>query len=367
MVTLFKRILSWFTADKAAAPVQQAADRVKDLNYAPVFALSSPTWYRGMVSCSPLIGRDHWLQTLDTLEAQRVVVGHTPTPEALVLSRMDDGILRVDTGMLESYYGGRASALIIENGELEVIYEDESTSSTPTAQPRRVGNRPADLTDAELESLLANAEIVNRTMPVEAEIENASASISRTRVALRQGDVEVEADFYPAGRGDSRPEVAAYALDGLLDLDMVPVTVARDLDGEPGSLQYVPMNYVTETQRRAANAGGSAWCPLRDQFPAMYVFDTLIFNEGRTLEQIAYSPESFSLMLLGHERSFGTQRGRPPHLREVMLELGPAWRQALEALDEDLLTEALGENLSRRQVRALARRIETVLEEAAEL
>jgi hypothetical protein len=345
---------------------QQAAERIKELNYGPVFALSSPTWYRGMVSCSPLIGRDHWLQTLQTLDAERIVVGHTPTPEALVLSRMSDGILRVDTGMLESYYGGRASALIIDNGELEVMYEDEATSSTPTAQPRRVGGRPADLTDADLESLLTRAEIVNRTTPVEVETENGPASIPRTRVTLRQGDVEVEADFYLAGRGDSRPEVAAYALDRLLGLDMVPVTVARDLDGEPGSLQYVPANLLTETQRRSANAGGSAWCPLRDQFPAMYVFDTLIFNEGRTLEQIAYSPESFNLMLLGHERSFGTQRGRPPHLQEVMLDLGPAWQEALQALDEDRLTEALGDSLSRRQVRALARRIETVLEEATD-
>ena len=146
---------------------------------------------------------------------------------------------------------------------------------------------------------------------------------------------------------------------------MVPVTVARELDGEPGAFQYVPMNYVSETQRRAANAGGAAWCPLRDQFPAMYIFDTLIFNEGRTLEQIAYSAESFNLMLLGHERAFCTQRGRPPHLQEVMLEVSPAWQAALQALDEDRLAEVLGETLTRRQIRALERRIETVLEEAS--
>jgi hypothetical protein len=97
----------------------------------------------------------------------------------------------------------------------------------------------------------------------------------------------------------------------------------------------------------------------------MYVFDTLIFNEGRTLEQIAYSTESFNLLLLGHERSFGTQRGRPAHLREATLDLTPAWQEALQALDEDRLSEALGDSLSRRQIRALVRRIEGVLEDAA--
>ena len=333
---------------------QQAAERVKDLNYAPVFALSSPTWYRGMVSCSPLVGRDHWLETLESLGAERIVVGHTPTPDALVLSRMDNGNLRVDTGMLQSYYDGRAAALIIEDGELDVMYEDEPTSTSPTAQPRRVGDRPADLTDADLERLLAGAAIVNR-----------ESTETRTRVTLRDGNIEIQADFYPADRSSNRPEVAAYKLDRLLGLDMVPVTVARELDGEPGALQFVPANILTETQRRAANSGGSAWCPLSDQFPAMYVFDTLIFNEGRTLEQIAYSAENFNLILLGHERSFGTQRGRPAHLREATLNLTPTWQDALQALDEGRLTEEFGEDLSRRQVRALVRRIEGVLEEAA--
>lgn len=334
--------------------IQAAAERIKELNYAPVFALASPTWYRGMVSCSPLVERDHWVGTLESLEAARIVVGHTPTPRAQVLSRMDDGILRIDTGMLESYYGGRAAALIIEDGRLEVIYEDEPTATTPTAQPRRVGSRPANLTDAELERLLAEAAIVDRT-----------STEARTRVTLRTSDIEVQADFYPTDRPSNRPEVAAYKLDRLLGLNMVPVTVARDLDGEPGALQYIPANFLTEPQRRTASVGGAAWCPLRDQFPSMYVFDTLIFNEGRTPEQIAYSAESFELMLLGHERSFGTQRGRPAHLQEIMLDLNPAWLEALQTLDENRLSEALGDSLSRRQIRALARRIEGVLAEAA--
>ncbi len=203
-------------------------------------------------------------------------------------------------------------------------------------------------------------------MLAEAPIVDRSSTETYTRVTLRDGNIELQANFFPADRPSNRPEIAAYALDRLLGLDMVPVTVARDLDGEPGALQFLPVNFLTETQRRATSAGGSAWCPLQEQFPAMYIFDTLIYNEGRTLEHIAYSAESFDLMLLGHERAFGTQRGRPAHLQEVMLELTPAWQEALQALDEDVLTEALGASLSRRQIRALARRIETVLEEAAD-
>ena len=98
----------------------------------------------------------------------------------------------------------------------------------------------------------------------------------------------------------------------------------------------------------------------------MYVFDTLVFNEGRGVEQIAYDPESFQLLLLGHELTFSARRGRPAHLREAALDINTAWREALERLDEDVLSSELGDWLSRRQVRALARRVDEILEDAAE-
>lgn len=337
-----------------SAEIETAAQRLEELNDAPIFALASPIWYRGMAGCSPLVESDHWAQTLQQLDVDRIVIGHTPTADARVLSRMADGILRIDTGMLSSYYGGRAAALSITDGALEVAYGNVATAAAPTPQPRRVGGRPNRLTDDELESLLREAAVVGRT-----------ETETQLRVTLRAGDVEVEADFYPAARSSVRPEVAAYRLDRLLGLEMVPVTVARDIDGIPGALQFVPSNMITEAERSSLGTGGAAWCPLRDQYPAMYVFDTLVYNEGRDVQRIAYETESFQLLLLGHERTFGTQRGRPPHLRDTALEVNAAWQAALSTLDEDRLTEALGDVLTRRQIRALARRIDEVREEAA--
>jgi hypothetical protein len=123
---------------------------------------------------------------------------------------------------------------------------------------------------------------------------------------------------------------------------------------------------MTETERSTTGVGGSAWCPLRGQFGAMYTFDALIFNTGRTPDLIAYDPESFQLILLGHERAFSTQRGRPRHLDGVALELSVAWQEALAHLDEENLTAALGDLLSRRQIRALLARRDSLLESATE-
>jgi hypothetical protein len=69
--------------------------------------------------------------------------------------------------------------------------------------------------------------------------------------------------------------------------------------------------------------------------------------------------------LLGHDRTFATSRGRPAHLREAMLALTDAWVTALRGLDESRLSDALGDVLNRRQLRALSRRIEDVLNDAA--
>jgi len=336
------------------AGLEAAAERLEDLNRALVFDLQSPTWYRGTVDCSPLIERDRLTRALAVLGVQRVVVGHTPTPDARVLSRLDQTVLRADTGMLNEYYGGRAAAVVIEGSDVTVLYEDMPDAIAPTRQPRRVGVRPAGLSAEDLEAFLLNGQIVSSEL----------AEGGYARITLEQEGVELDAFFTPASRASIRPDVAAYRLDRLIGLDMVPVTVAREFEGEPGSLQFEPDRVITEPERSAQGVGGSAWCPLRDQFQSMYVFDSLIFNEGRTPDRIRYSSESYQLILVGHENSLSTRRGRPPHLAELQLSIGAAWEQALADLTEESLGEALGDVLDRRRIRALLQRRDELLEAA---
>ncbi len=350
-------VLSAF-ADRVAAGeaswpdrAEAVANSVMELNENLVFGSSGPAWYRGNVGCSPLIERDRLAAALDRLGVERIVIGHTPTPGARVLSHLDGAVMRVDTGMLNDYYGGRAAAWILEGSEVSVIYEGEETETVPTVQPRRVGARPSGLTAEDLEAFLLDAAVVASNEGEETAL-----------VRLSDGQRELEAVFIPAARRGLLPDVAAYRLDRILDLGMVPATVVRELDGELGSLQFSPGGVLTEPQRRERGLGGGAWCPLGDQFPAMYIFDSLIFNEGRTPDRIRYNLENFQLILVGHDRSLGTGRGRPAHLAEIPLELGPSWRAALGALTEELLTERLGDVLDRRRIRAVLQRRDALLE-----
>ena len=264
---------------------------------------------------------------------------------------MNDLLLRVDTGMNHDFYGGRAAALVIENGRLSAMYQDETDPSAPVEQPRHVGVRPGNLTTDALEALLARATVADQR-PV-----NATMKLVR----LRDGDVDLDALFIQASAPDILPPVAAYRLDRLLRLDMVPVTVPRTIDGVAGSVQFWPPNSISEPDRAEGGLGGEAWCPLGDQISDMYRFDALIFNVGRTADRIRYSTEDFQLMLMGQEESFSTGRGKPPHLANVPIDLTPEWKSALNSLDEGMLTDALGDVLDRRRIRALLERRNTLL------
>jgi hypothetical protein len=249
-----------FGAVQWADGVEETAARLAELNRGLVFEPSSPLWYRGTVGCSPLIERDRLRAEFASLGVERVVIGHTPTPNAQVLSRMDETVFRIDNGMLNEFYGGRAAALFIEAGEVMVTYEgsDEVVSATP--QPRRVGLRPAGLTAAELETLLLDAEIVSEA--------SGATRTNQVFVTLRSGEIEIEAVFVRAARRGFIPEVAAYRLDTLRGREMGPVTVAREVTGRLGSLQFAPGRVMTETERSAQGVDSRAYSLQCRQLPA---------------------------------------------------------------------------------------------------
>jgi len=334
------------------ADLDAAARRLLELNSMELFDPDGSLWYRGNVGCNRLTEQDRLSSALEIVGAEHLVVGHTPTASASVLSRMNEMLLRIDTGMLNEYYGGRASALIIEGGEFTAIYTDGSESLPPLEQPRRVGLRPDNLTAEELEGVLTLAEVgTSQRFDGTAEL-----------VTLVYRDFQFVGLFTRAEERGVLPEVAAYRLDRVLGIDMVPVTVAREIEGVPGAVQYLPASSISEAQRSEQQLGSSAWCPLGDQFSDMYLFDALIFNEARTLERIRYSTDNLQLLLLGHDQAFSTERTRPAYMENIPVELTAAWRDALNALNEENLSNALGDVLNRRRIRAILARRDVLLE-----
>jgi hypothetical protein len=334
--------------------VLAALKTVQQLDAASLISTDGPLWYRSNVACSGVIEQHRLEASLAAIGADRVVVGHTPTPGRRVLQRFGGRLIEVDTGMLNFYYKGSGNALVMAGDEVLVHNQAGGDPYGPLQHPRDVGIRPFNMSAEELEALLRDGELVAKTTQLET---------GRTIVEISANDRAVTALFTKRESKGFYPDVAAYRLDRMLELDMVPVSVRREVEGRDGEVQFLPPKTMDEGGRAAEGRGYGATCPLADQHMAMYVFDTLIFNEGRTRERMLYDLRDWGLMLIEHDGAFSTRKGRPRHLANAPLVFSDGWENALRALTDEALDANLADVLPSKRVRALAARRDEILAE----
>lgn len=350
-----RKRLAGLTFETAKRPkLATAVDNVERLYKSDLRAPEGPLWYRNHSYCSKLIEADRLDRSLAAISAKRVVIGHTPSYGRRVLERFDGRVYEVDTGMLASHYKGSGNALVIEGDRVYVVNQNDREAIPPRHHPRQVGRRPAAPMLAEdIEALLQSGDIGPKI----------KGPSGRDVVSVTKAGLAVAAEFIQKSKGDNYPDVAAYRLDRLVELDMVPVAVRREVDGKDGTLRFVPIGWIDEQQRRVDESGGGADCPLVDQWDAMVVFDILVGNEQRTAESILYDVNSFDLMLVGHRRAFSTSGAKPSLYRKVAVKVGPAWKAELTDLTDEVLQEQFAGLLDKRRIKALAKRRDLLLNE----
>ncbi|MFZ2053578.1 MAG: hypothetical protein WAU81_05215, partial [Candidatus Aminicenantales bacterium] len=88
-------------------------------------------------------------------------------------------------------------------------------------------------------------------------------------------------------------EIAAYEMDKLLGLNMVPPTVEREIKGEKGSLQFWMIFEMSDLERmnqkiQVPSSKVDNWTKMKY---LMRAFDSLVANEDRTQENIRYTKD----------------------------------------------------------------------------
>jgi hypothetical protein len=157
-----------------------------------------------------------------------------------------------------------------------------------------------------------------------------------------------------------KSEIAAYELDKLLGLDMVPPTVERRLKGDLGAA----VMWVSPTKSFKDLGGPPAPPPAKQsswvrQLVRAKMFDNLIANIDPNLGNWLVDP-SWNLILIDHTRSFTTRKEMVHQLTRVDREL---WER-MKGLTAESLTAALGKWMGGREVRAILERrdrMETVI------
>jgi hypothetical protein len=143
---------------------------------------------------------------------------------------------------------------------------------------------------AEFEGLLSVAEIVSSEDVI-------PGGGGHLRVVyLRWNGVEVKTLW----RRCLNEELAAYELDKILELDIVPPIVDREFEGQPGSLQLWVHDCRTYTEMRDKISRDLAF---KREWLRMRMFDYLIANEDRNSGNILIDPEG-RIVGVDHNRTF---------------------------------------------------------------
>lgn len=325
------------------------------------FDPDGPLWYRGSARCHPYVEGELTERMLRQFGARRMVIGHTPTHDRRISSRMAGQVLRVDTGINHAAYQGRPAALVIDQGAAHAWYAGEGLAEIP-AESNRAWDRPYGMSDAEIEDFLRNA-IVTSIEPQQGEATQRRLTLERDGRSLQA--VFSTVDSMPGlqhgrwTRGADGAEryvhgIAAYRLDRLLDLQLVPVSVEREIDGVKGMLRHLPEGSFSEDKRQARQLAFSGDCELGAQYRLMSVFDLLIFNRSPKLGELRYD-RYWRIWLMDQSRAFGTPRDFSAVLRRSELRPTAPMAAALERVTGENLA-VMSSYLHHRQVEALVSR-----------
>jgi hypothetical protein len=253
-------------------------------------------------------------------------------------------------------------------------------AATLVAASAQVGlSDPAER--AGLEEFLRTARIVDAK-----QLGGAEAVTNPWKLTLSKGGVtrfglwkDIDIDFEQGGPDRWRYEIAAYRLDVLLGVGMVPPTVERAYQGRWGSLQLWMEN--TESLKSRLARGSDVPADTREDFNRKAflerAFDSLIANDDRNINNILLGDDGRRMLLIDHSRTFRTQvpfdktlifgaaglqkaKDGTPHLFQ---QLPRTFVEKLRALDAKSIKSAVKAHLTSKEIQVLLGRRDIILEE----
>ena len=218
---------------------------------------------------------------------------------------------------------------------------------------------------AEFEEYLRTAEIV-KTEKIGVGVTNPS------RAYLKPGGPfdsmawkPIKPNIYQGFWESYKSEIAAYELDKLLELNMVPPTVERRVENDTGAA----IMWCTPT-KSFKEFGGSGAPPTPARYVASFsrqvvqakMFDNLIGNIDPNLGNWLADP-AWNLILIDHTRALTSRKDRPHQLTRID---GPLWEK-MRGLTVESLTAALGKWLGKGEIKAILERRQKMQEDIDKL
>ncbi len=336
------------------------------------FILNSlgPTWYRGNALCHPYFEQQLLSTNLTNWDASELWVGHTTSQSRKPLVRFEGKLKIIDTGMLSSHYKGAPwIGKISKSNDIKFIHGLNGTKEQPAKAPAREWRNPYNLTDGQVEDFLRTATVEKigttkegKTKPYKVKLTLNGKSMfgifkyfdSTTNPKSSSGRKnKYEADRY-------QQEIAAYNLDRILNIGLVPVTVFRKLNGRDGIIQVWIDGLISELEMSENKILYDGYCDYESQDNFLNAFDYLIANRDRNQSNVLFSRSDMQIWFIDHSRAFGIKTSRPKGLRGKEIQVSSRFKTALEKLNYDKL-HVLKPWLKERQIYAILKRRDKML------
>ncbi len=156
-----------------------------------------------------------------------------------------------------------------------------------------------------------------------------------------------------------KTEIAAYEIDKMLGLGMVPATVERVIDNRRGSLQLwvdVLMSEEKRLESRTPPPDALAWSRMTTDYA---LFDNLIDNTDRHLNNLLITSE-WKIALIDHSRSF--RRNKELRRPSSLSRFSESLLDAISRLDRDMIEDGVGRYLTGGQIKGLLERRDRILQ-----
>jgi len=161
-------------------------------------------------------------------------------------------------------------------------------------------------------------------------------------------------------RDSWRYNVAAYRLDRLLELGMIPPSVERAYDGKVGALTWwvddVIMDETARLKKKVQVPDARAW---NEQMWHVRMFDQLIYNVDRNLGNIVIDSQ-WRIWMVDHTRAFRTHESlkSPGDLTRIDRQV----LEHLKALDKPTLDKLMKDYLSPQEIKSMLARRDKIVQ-----
>jgi hypothetical protein len=366
------------------------ARRLQELTETLPFDVRGPLWLRQLaLENENLLGPvNRFDDILESLDAEYIVIAHTPTWNYKITSRMNEKIIRIDVAMVyfaaQGHPEGNPWALVIEGGGDEkrgLRFRPPEKRTPPFVEDPQGQERSSileQLPERELLDYLKKAKITGISSVFTDEersivIYEVEHEDLEQRVAFNAGEERPD-------RNDPQPRlrryqhmVAAYRISRMLEMDIVPPTILRKIDRQEGSLVLYPETAVSRPWLESSGQLQAYLEELHQEVTDARGFAALLDIEDQLEEARSLLRKERRILLGDLTRGFSTssdiqERYRPATLgSETRIEepLSPYLELKLQELNRKDLRKELKKLLSDEQIDALLGRRDKLLEISA--